>query len=48
MPHLHNAISRAMPVVAKPTPEAARYDFNWLSATGPAFLRLQLSPVMLA
>ena len=27
-------ISRAAPVVAKPTPEAARYDFNWLSATG--------------
>jgi hypothetical protein len=23
-------------VVAKPTPEAARYDFNWLSATGTA------------
>jgi len=32
--YLHNAISRAVPVVAKPTPEAARYDFNWLSATG--------------
>src|SRR5437868_2658244 len=31
---LHNAISRNYPVVAKPTPEAARYDFNWLSATG--------------
>ncbi|MBV9610426.1 MAG: L-lactate permease [Acidobacteria bacterium] len=33
-PHLHNAISRSSPVVAKPTPEAARYDFNWLTATG--------------
>jgi lactate permease len=33
-PYLHNAVSRAAPVVAKPTPEAARYDFNWLSATG--------------
>src|SRR5207237_10097480 len=32
--YLPNAISRAVPVVAKPTPEAARYDFNWLSATG--------------
>jgi lactate permease len=32
--YLHNAISRSAPVVAKPTPEAARYDFNWLSATG--------------
>jgi lactate permease len=36
VPVLHNAISRAAPVVAKPTPEAARYDFNWLSATGTA------------
>jgi lactate permease len=34
VPYLHNAISRAAPIVAKPTPEAARYDFNWLSATG--------------
>ena len=34
VPYLHNAISRSSPVVAKPTPEAARYDFNWLSATG--------------
>ena len=24
----------AAPVVAKPTPEAARFDFNWLAATG--------------
>src|SRR5579872_4851970 len=31
VPYLHNAISRAAPVVAKPAPEAARYDFNWLS-----------------
>lgn len=34
VPYLHNAISRAAPVVAKPTPESARYDLNWLSATG--------------
>jgi lactate permease len=34
VPFLHNAVSRAAPVVAKQTPEAARYDFNWLSATG--------------
>ena len=34
VPYLHNAISRASPIVTKPTPEAARYDFNWLSATG--------------
>jgi lactate permease len=34
VPRLHKAVTRAAPVVAKPTPEAARYDFNWLSATG--------------
>jgi lactate permease len=34
VPYLHNAVSRAAPVVAKATPEAARFDFNWLSATG--------------
>jgi lactate permease len=34
VPYLHNAVYRAAPVVLKPTPEAARYDFNWLSATG--------------
>jgi lactate permease len=34
VPYLHNAIYRAAPVVTKPTPEPARYDFNWLSATG--------------
>ncbi len=34
MPVLHKAVSRDVPVVAKPTPENAKYDFNWLSATG--------------
>lgn len=34
VPLLHNAITRAAPIVAKPSPESARYDFNWLSATG--------------
>ena len=34
VPYLHNAVFRAAPVVAKPTPEAARFDLNWLSATG--------------
>jgi lactate permease len=46
VPYLHNAISRSAPVVAKPTPEAARYDFNWLSATGTGCL-LGQSPVKL-
>ncbi len=54
-PYLHNAVSRSAPVVAKPTPEGARYDFNWLSATGSGCflaaivsgLLLGLSPVRL-
>jgi lactate permease len=33
-PYLHGKVSRTAPVVAKPTPEAARFDFNWLTATG--------------
>jgi len=55
VPYLHNAITRSAPVVTKPTPEAARYDFNWLSATGTGCffaaivsgLLLGLSPVRL-
>jgi lactate permease len=34
VPLLHNRVLRAAPVVIRPTPEAAKYDFNWLSATG--------------
>jgi lactate permease len=34
VPLLHNRITRAAPVVSTPTPEAAKYDFNWLTATG--------------
>ncbi len=34
VPVLHNAVTRAAPVVSKPTPEPAKYDFNWLTATG--------------
>jgi lactate permease len=45
---LHNAISRAVPVVAKPMPEPARYDFNWLSATGTGcFLAAIVSGLLL-
>jgi lactate permease len=47
-PYLHNAISRSAPVVSKPTPEAARYDFNWLSATGSGcFLAAIVSGLLL-
>lgn len=38
VPYLHNLVLRAPPVVAKPTKEAALFDFNWLSATGTALL----------
>src|SRR5436853_1235042 len=34
VPLLHDAVTRAAPVVSSPAPEAAKYDFNWLSATG--------------
>jgi len=48
VPYLHNAVYRAVPVVAKPTPEAARYDFNWLSATGTGcFLAAIVSGLLL-
>jgi lactate permease len=38
VPGLHNMVQRVPPVVAKPTPEAARFLFNWLSATGSGIL----------
>lgn len=48
VPYLHNAVYRAAPVVAKPTPESARYDFNWLSATGTGcFLAALVSGLLL-
>ena len=48
VPYLHNAIYRTAPVVAKSTPEAARYDFNWLSATGTGcFLAAIVSGLLL-
>jgi lactate permease len=34
VPVLHNAVQRDVPVAPKLTPEAARYDFNWFTATG--------------
>jgi lactate permease len=47
-PYLHNAVYRSAPVVTKPTPEAARYDFNWLSATGTGcFLAALVSGLLL-
>ncbi|HWY70166.1 MAG TPA: L-lactate permease [Terriglobales bacterium] len=47
-PILHNHILRAAPVVAKPTREAAKFDFNWLSATGSGcFLAAIISGLIL-
>ena len=47
-PYLHGKISRTAPVVAKPTPEAARFDFNWLTATGTGcFLAALLAGLLL-
>jgi lactate permease len=34
VPLLHQAVLRAPPVVAQPAAEAARFDLNWLTATG--------------
>jgi lactate permease len=34
VPLLHKQVTRAAPVVSKPTPETAKFDFNWFSATG--------------
>jgi len=48
VPALHLAITRAAPVVAKPQPEAAKFDFNWLSATGTGcFLAALFAGVLL-
>jgi lactate permease len=38
IPGLHNLVLRVPPVVSKPTPEAAIFSLNWLSATGTALL----------
>ncbi|HEY2459665.1 MAG TPA: lactate permease LctP family transporter [Candidatus Acidoferrum sp.] len=47
-PYLHGKVSRSAPVVSKPTPEAARFDFNWLTATGTGcFLAALVSGLIL-
>jgi lactate permease len=38
VPFLHNLVLRAPPVVPKPTPEAATFSLNYLSATGTGLL----------
>ncbi len=46
-PGLHNTILRMPPVVAKPSPYAAVYALNWLSAPGTACLFAALCSAML-
>ena len=47
-PYLHNKVFRTAPVVQKQTPEGARFDFNWLTATGTGcFLSAILAGVLL-
>ncbi|HKF57574.1 MAG TPA: L-lactate permease [Blastocatellia bacterium] len=38
VPLLDRAVTRASPVVSKPSPERAKFEFNWLSATGTGCL----------
>ena len=38
VPYLHNLVLKAEPIVHKPTPEGAKFTFNWISATGTALL----------
>ena len=38
VPGLHNLITRIPPVVPQPSPYAALYKLNWLSASGTACL----------
>ncbi len=47
-PGLHNAIQRMPPVVPKPTPYAAVYNFTWLSASGTACLFAAVFAAMVA
>jgi lactate permease len=48
VPALHNQVYRDKPVVPSRAPEAARYDFNWLTMTGTAaFLSAIVSGLLL-
>ena len=48
VPTLHLAVTRAAPVVSQPEPEKAKFDFNWLAATGSAcFLAAIFSGLLL-
>jgi lactate permease len=47
-PYLHGKVFRTAPVVQKPAAEGARFDFNWLTATGTGcFIAAILSGLLL-
>jgi lactate permease len=46
VPGLHNLIERVPPVVAKPTPYAAAYEWNWLSASGTSCFLAAMAAAM--
>ncbi|MCX6549067.1 MAG: L-lactate permease, partial [Acidobacteria bacterium] len=48
MPGLHKMVFKTPPVVAKPSPEAAVWTFNWLSLTGTSLLLAGLCSGLLA
>jgi len=47
VPGLHNMITQIPPVVARPAPYAALYEFNWLSASGTACFLATLATALL-
>ena len=47
VPGLHNMIQRVPPVVAQPSPYAAVYEFNWLSASGTSCFLATIAAAML-
>jgi lactate permease len=48
MPGLHKMVIKAPPVVAKASPEAAVWTFNWLSLTGTSLLLAGIASGLLA
>jgi lactate permease len=49
VPGLHNLVLRTPPVVAAPTPEAAIFNLNWLSATGTGiFIAAMISGLVMS
>ena len=47
VPGLHNMIQRVPPVVAQPSPYAAVFEFNWLSASGTSCFHATIAAAIL-